>query len=111
MESRKLGLVTGNGATLWLRAGSSLRWSNGARGAGGYIWNPSLWLTSASTDRLEAITSSPWLRWSAAARVGHFRTWHVTPGHAGSTAEPGSIAVFLVMRRLLGMVMRDLSLA
>jgi hypothetical protein len=32
-------------------------------------------------------------------------------GHAGSTAEPGSAAVFLVMRRLLGMVMRDLSLA
>jgi hypothetical protein len=39
------------------------------------------------------------------------RTWHVTLGHAGATAKPGSAAVFVVMRRLLGMVMRDLYLA
>src|ERR1035438_5898289 len=33
-----------------------------------------------STGLPEAITGSPWLRWSAAARAGHFRTWHVARG-------------------------------
>jgi hypothetical protein len=33
-----------------------------------------LWWTCTSTGHPGAITRSPWLRWSAAARVGHFRT-------------------------------------
>jgi hypothetical protein len=53
-----------------------------------------LWWTCTSTGRPEAITSSPWFRWSAAARVGHFRTWHVALGCTGSTTEPRSTAIF-----------------
>src|ERR1035441_6601289 len=34
----------------------------------------------------ETITGSPWLRWSTAARVGHFRTWHVARGRRGTSA-------------------------
>src|ERR1039457_1940869 len=50
--------------------------------------------TCTSTGRPEAITSSPWLRWSAAARVGHFRIWHVAAlGCTGSTTEPRSTAI------------------
>jgi len=38
------------------------------------------WWTGTSTAQPEVFTSSPWLRWSTAARVGHFRTWRAALG-------------------------------
>src|ERR1039457_1778561 len=46
------------------------------------------WWTGISTGRPEAITGSPWLRWSAAARAGYFRTWHVALGATTSAQCP-----------------------